>query len=184
MRYKKYLKYSRTTYYLKFKKGILVNEMEVKNYYGVMSINNNNEFIEDKTVEVFLLKIPLKYKCIEDIYITANDRLSTGFKIDKHDDCYEVKFYNHEYAIHKIFYELEKCNLLKIKKIVFKPKWENTSDFYEDMELFPVYINPKGVWQNTYDVVIALIELGLKCLYKLIKLIKNRDKRKGEIENV
>lgn len=184
MRYKKYLKYSRTTYYLKFKKGILISEKEVDNYYGVMSMNDNHEFIEDEIVEVFLLKLPLKYKCIEDIYITANDKLSTGFKIDKYDTHYEIKFYNYEYAVHKIFYELEKCNLLKIKKIIFKPKWKNTSDFYEDMEIFPTYINPKGVWQCTYDIVVAIIELGLRYLYKIFKLIKNRDKRKGEIENV
>lgn len=184
MRYKKYIEGFKETYFLKFNKGITVCETKVPNYYGVQSLNDNGEFEEDKEVEVFLLKLPLKYNCLEDIYITATDRLSTGFKIDKFDTHYEFKFYNHTYAIHKIFFELEKCKILKIKKIIYKPKWENTTEFFEDMELFPAYINPRGLWQCTYDVVVALIELGLKFLYKSIKSIKNKNNQKGEMKNV
>lgn len=183
MKYKKYEKYTRQTYYLKFNKGIIVSETTVDNYYGVMSVLDSGDYVEDKTVEVFLLQIPLKYKLVETIYITASERLSTGYKLNKLDDCYELKFYNHNYAMHKIFDLLEKSKLMQTKKIISKPKWKYKNDFFDEIELFPYYINPKGLWQCSYDIVMELIELGLKFLYRIFKLLKNKHK-KGEMKNV
>lgn len=183
MRYKKYLEYSRNTYYIKSKKGIIIEEKEVDNYYGIKTMNDSGEYIEDKKVKVFCFTIPLRYKTIEDIYMTFDKKLSTGFKLDKLESHYKLKIYDSEYAINQMFYILEKHKIIKIKKIISKPKWKHTNALFDEIELFPYYINPKGIWQNTYDVVLGVIELGLKFLYRILKSIKNIYK-KGEMKNV
>lgn len=85
------------------------------------------------------------------------DRLFLGYQVCEHEDKIEVLLYDHNTFLSAV-YELEKLNIFKVTQ------WR-IPNFKEYGEIFPAYLNPRGFWQTTFDLVVGLIELPF-VLYK------------------
>lgn len=85
------------------------------------------------------------------------DRLFLGYQVCEHEETIEVLFYDRN-TFFSAVYELEKLNIFKVTQ------WR-IPDFKNYGVIFPAYINPRGIWQTTFDLIVGIIELPF-ILYK------------------
>ncbi|MFF2531229.1 hypothetical protein ACFVS2_20215 [Brevibacillus sp. NPDC058079] len=78
-------------------------------------------------------------------------RISTGYLMNELDECFEILFYD---RITFGWYadELEKMKMFRVSQQI-------VPDFEGFGEMFPCYLNPRGMWQWTFNIVLGFIQL-------------------------
>lgn len=79
------------------------------------------------------------------------DRATLGFRISDHEDYVEILFYDRVTFAWNM-YDFEVYGL-------FRASQRMIPDFEEHGEIFPCYINPRGLWEVGYDLFFGLLQL-------------------------
>lgn len=100
--------------------------------------------------------IVIRYPKNKKIYLnkwepTYNDKFSIGFVLNELEDEIELLFYDRVTFGWRI-YEIEETGLFKVQQRVI-PDWK------EYGEVFPCYINARGIQEWTYNIFFGLLQL-------------------------
>lgn len=147
---------------LKHKYDIKVFKEVRKAYTEIWDANNN--LIEN--INYIIIQVPKKYGFdFNHIRFDKTSRIASGYQLIDCGDYFELVFHN------TIFFtwivdDLANLGILKVTRIALPLR--------EFGELFPYYINFKGIWQKTYNMIVGIISFPYE-IYVLKK--KKEDKR-------
>lgn len=111
--------------------------------------------------QFIVIKLPkFKKEVLSQLKWNKHDRLFLGYQIREFEDWIEVLFYDRN-SFFSAIYELEKLNLFKVTQ-------RTIPDFTNNGTMFPTYINARGIWQVTYNVIFGILELPF-ILHKINK---------------
>lgn len=99
----------------------------------------------------------IKKDGLKQLKMTYQDCLFFGYQFIEKGAVIEILLYD-DSRFFSAIHDLEEIKLFKVTQ------WR-IPDFKNNGELLPAYINPKGIWQITYDVFVGIIELPF-ILYK------------------
>jgi hypothetical protein len=143
------------------RKVILKHDKDVKIYH-----ETRKDHIEWTDLEGNVLEerkyIVIRYPKSKNIDLSKwkpsyDDKFSIGFVRNELDNEIELLFYDRVTFGWRL-YELEKTGLFHVQQRII-PDWQ------ENGELFPYYINPKGIREWTFNITFVLIALPFT-LYK------------------
>lgn len=133
---------------LKHKRDIHIYREVREDHFEWMDADGN--VIKNRSFIV--IRVPKKRNVdFSEYKLNRYDRMTLGFRIEDHENYVEVLLYD-RFTFTWNVYEFEKFGIFKVSQRVIP-------DFKRHGELFPCYINPRGVWETAYDLFFGVLQL-------------------------